>query len=194
MYFATARDRNRALELLQGDGLVANDPVQTLYVAALGGIEAARGIDHRPGSVSKADELAERLAGGRLPQPPRCLVLAPRKDPMAVRGEGHRENPVCVPLEAANFLASRYIPETCCHVTTPCQPAAVRGEGHSIHRFSMPLKTADILSCRRLPQPRRLALALDEHPLTVRGRRPLCFESGGGLEGDGSRHRSSHPT
>ena len=85
------------LQLLQRDGFVADDPVQALDVAAVGGVVATDGIDHRPGAVGEADQ-ADTIRGPSVH--PRCGSCCPRC----------RSARACRPARTPRTIPNRYAP------------------------------------------------------------------------------------
>src|SRR5579871_3716207 len=97
-------------ELCQINGFVADNPMESVDVAAIGGIESALRIDDGPSAVAKTDEPAKFLAGGCIPQP-RRLVRTPRQDPPPIRRKCDRINGAGMPLKRADLLAGRRFPK-----------------------------------------------------------------------------------
>ncbi len=70
-------------ELFEREGLVADDPVQGLDGAVIGRVEPTLRIEDQPGTVVKADQPAEFVARGHVPQAG-CVVRTAGEQPLAV--------------------------------------------------------------------------------------------------------------
>ena len=101
---------------------------------------------------------------GRLPHLGRLIPTA-GDNPLAVRGKGHRTNPIAVPLERKQFLAAGRLPHLGRLILTAGDnPLAVRGKGHRPNLIAVPLERD---SSRPLAASHTLAVS-SSLPVTIR--------------------------
>src|SRR5207248_11398823 len=103
--------------------------------------------------------LALPLGGGNSPQPDR-LVLAPRRQDLAVGAEGHRGDRPGVPLERGRVPATPHVPQPDRPVATPrAEGLAVGAERHRPDKGGVPLEGPPFPAGPDVPQPYRFVHA-----------------------------------
>src|SRR5215831_11771962 len=106
--------------------------------------------------------------GGRLPNPGPATA---RDDPLAIRGEGHREDLTAV-VECEQLLAGGRLPDLGHRVAERDNPLAIRGKGSPDGRqgpaLPVPCEGKQFLAARRVPDPGRRIKTAGDNPLAVR--------------------------
>ena len=104
----------------------------------------------------------------RIPHLGRRIVAA-SGNPLAVRAKSHRENPLAMPLERAQFLSAGRLPDLGRVILTARDdPLAVWRVGHSMNPAAVPFERHQFLAAGRLPDLGRAIITAGDDPLAVR--------------------------